>query len=296
ILAVLESGSQQVALSSLARSVQEIAQLEQLPSPTFARRGERQAFVDVIRFLVSNGVLQFIDGDEEGYLGGTNDALYDVEQRIAANLVSTGWLPGAAPDDPRGDTGVYAENQEGANLRLRHRLMRLLCEGPVLYYEDLSPEEYEYVRPTRPTFRRELQNLFSLRLEARADGLLALDEGEGLTDLVFPAQSSVAHAALLLAFALAMAAGEAKGDERNSFFSNEDAFSMLSSLVDNYGRYWRSEYRDDLHKVREFLEEILCLLEAFAFIRRTEGGFVVRPLINRYLAEPNKRVEENPVR
>jgi len=291
VLTVLESGSQQESLSRLARSVQEVSQLEHLPAPTFERRGERQAFVDVVRFLVAHGVLRLVDGDEDGYLVGTNDALYDVEQRIAANLLSTGRLTGAAPDDPGGDAGVYAENQEGANLRLRHQLMRRLCENPVVYFEDLSAEENAYVIPTRPTFRRELQTIFGLRLEARSDGLLPLDEHEGLTDLTFPAQSSVAHAALLLAFELSMAAGE-ESEDRTRLFTDEEALLMLSSLVHRYGRYWRSEYTGDAERVRSFMNEILPLLEAFGLIKRADGGFQARPLINRYLAEPNKHIEE----
>jgi uncharacterized protein (TIGR02678 family) len=294
ILTVLESGSQQVALSSLARSVQEIAQLEQLPSPTFERRGERQAFVDVVRFLVSCGVLRFVDGDDEGYLRGLNDALYDVEQRIAANLLCTGWLPGASPDDALGDTGVYAENQEGGNLRLRHRLMRMLCENPVLYYEDLRPDEKDYVIPTRPTFRQQLQSVFGLRLEARSDGLLPLDEQEGLTDLAFPAQSSVAHAALLLAFELALAAGD-EGEDHNRVFTEDEVLLMLSALVRTYGRYWKSEYTGGNESRWLLLDEVAPLLEAFGFVRRQNGALQVRPLINRYLADPNKYIHEEPM-
>lgn len=140
---------------AVASSIHETAQLEQLPEPAFERRGERQAFVDVVRFLVANGVLRFIDGDEDEYVSGTNDALYDVDQRIVANLLSTGIVPGAAPDDTAGDAGVYAESSDGATLRMRHRVMRMLCENPVLYYGDLADKERR-LHPRRCDSQRHL--------------------------------------------------------------------------------------------------------------------------------------------
>lgn len=291
ILAVLESGSQQVSLSSLARAVQEVAQLEHLPHVTFDRRVERQAFVDVVRFLGSYGVLRFVDGDEEGYVDRTNDALYDVNQRIAANLVSTGRLPGAAPDEPDGDAGVYAQNEEGANLRLRHRVMRMLSENPVVYYEDLTPEEYSYVSHTRPTFRRELQNLLGLRLEARSEGILSLDEEDGLTDLTFPGQNSVAHAALLLVLELAVASRE-EAKRRDRVFSEDDVRLMLATLIRRYGRFWKRGYSSEQDRIQGFLDEIIPLLEGFGFVKRLEDALQMRPLVNRYLADPNKQPEE----
>lgn len=294
VLALFENGSEQVSLSRLASELQSLCQLEGLPAPSFEQRGERQAFVDVVRFLVSYGVLRFVDGDEEGYLAGTNDALYDVEQRIGANLISTGRQPLAECEDPAGDTGVYAENQDGSNLRLRHQLMRALCEEPVLYYEDLTAEQHAYVIPTRPALRAELAKMFGLRLEARSDGLLPLDSDDGLTDIAFPAQSSVAHAALLLGFALAMAAGD-EGEDHNRFFSDQELFLMLQSLVRNYGQYWKSEYREDRERVWDFLDEIKPLLAAFGMIKLDEGGARVRPLASRYLAEPNKQANLEPV-
>jgi uncharacterized protein (TIGR02678 family) len=280
VLAIVESGSQQVSLSSLARAVHEAAQLERLPAPTFERRGERQAFVDVVRFLVAHGVLRFIDGDEDGYLGGSNDALYDVDQRAAANLLSTGFMPGAGPDDPGGDAGVYAESSDGATLRLRHRCMRMLCENSVVYYEDLTGDERSYITAARPTLRRELRAMVGLGLEVRSDGIAGIDESGGLSDIEFPGQSSVAHAALLLALEMARAARD--DEHRSRVFTHGELHRVMVDLVRRYGRFWKHQYTTDDSTVWELLDHAVALLANLGMVRRDAGGVQVRPMINRF--------------
>jgi uncharacterized protein (TIGR02678 family) len=81
--------------------------------------------------------------------------LYDVDRRVIASLL-TGTVGPSTVDsfvfeerlaallaEPRPDT------EELRNRALRHTLTRRLLEEPVVYYDDLSPDELAYLRSQR---------------------------------------------------------------------------------------------------------------------------------------------------
>ncbi|MGS2587953.1 TIGR02678 family protein [Streptomyces hebeiensis] len=92
-LAVLERGEAQVALGRLAEQVVLAAADPHLAAAgvTFSleRRDERLDLAAVVRLLLALGVLRRVAGDEEAYVNGAGDALYDVRRRVLAGLPAT---------------------------------------------------------------------------------------------------------------------------------------------------------------------------------------------------------------
>jgi uncharacterized protein (TIGR02678 family) len=278
VLAALERLEVQTVLSELAEQVALLAASEdgvrRLDLQSYA---ERQAFVDVVRWLVSLGVLTLADGEDTAFLEGRGDALYDIHSRRLTQLLT---VPVPASPPPAPDTlaelgaEVYPDTEDGANRRARHRLMRRLIEEPVLYLAELEETERAYLTSQRHYLLGQVTSKTGLAVEVRREGLAAVDPAGRLTDLTFPGTGTVSHAALLLADRLAARALDEAG-LRN----------VLDSLVERYGHLWSQEYRDDPGRL---LSEALERLELMGLIARRDGiDGIVEPLpaIARYKVE-----------
>jgi uncharacterized protein (TIGR02678 family) len=272
VLAALERLEVQTVLSELAGQVALLAASEEevrrLDLQAYA---ERQAFVDVVRWLVGLGVLTLADGEDTAFLEGRGDALYDIHSRRLTQLLTVP-VPASPPAD-LAELGmeVYPDTEDGANRRARHRLMRRLIEEPVVYLADLEEAERAYLASQRHYLVGQVTARTGLSVEIRREGLAAVDPLGRLTDLTFPGTGTVSHAALLLAEHLAA------GPMRESGLRD-----VLDSLVERYGHLWSQEYRDDHDRL---LSESLDRLELMGLISRRDGGVEPLPAIARYKVE-----------
>ena len=164
--AALERAESQITLRSLGERL-----LEAATDPELTARGfvftlegarERRSLVGVCRLLLELGVLMRIAGDEEGYVNQSGDVLYDVHRRVLARLPAG--TRGASliamtqtdldfNDQLAALVDEYVpDSPEGRRLALRHRLARRLLDDPVLYHDDLTEDEREYLVSQRGSF------------------------------------------------------------------------------------------------------------------------------------------------
>jgi uncharacterized protein (TIGR02678 family) len=200
VLAALERVEVQTVLSELAGQVALLAASEEgVRGFDLESFGERQAFVDVVRWLVDQGVLSLADGEDTAFVEGRGDALYDLHSRRLSQLLSAP-VPATEPEEVAElAADVYPDTEEGANRRVRHRLMRRLVEEPVLYLEELDEAERAYLTSQRHYLLGQVAARTGLAVEVRREGLAAIDPEGRLSDLAFPSTGTLSHAALLLA-------------------------------------------------------------------------------------------------
>jgi uncharacterized protein (TIGR02678 family) len=284
VLAALERMEVQTTLSDLASQARVLAASEEgVRDFDLDRYAERLAFVEAVRWLVDLGVLRLADGDEASFVEGRGDALYDVHGRRLTQLLAAPIPPALAsgPQDLAAET--YPATDEGANRRLRHRLMRRLVEEPVLYFEDLEPAELAYVTSQRHYLLRQIAEATGMTVEVRREGLAAVDPEERLSDFAFPSSGTVSHAALLLAEHLAARArpGGRRG-EAGAAVPVADLASVLADLITRYGRFWSQRYREDAGRL---LAEALERLERMGLVDLRPEGVVPRPAVARLRPE-----------
>ncbi|GAA2897357.1 hypothetical protein GCM10011428_08170 [Streptomyces violaceus] len=122
---------------------------------TLERRDERLDLAAVVRLLLRLGVLRRVAGDEDAYVSGSGDVLYDVRRRVLAGM----------PASLRGPSMVEAEGCEERLVEMtawtaldsdelrfravRWKLTRILLDDPVLYYDDLTDDELAYLTRQR---------------------------------------------------------------------------------------------------------------------------------------------------
>jgi uncharacterized protein (TIGR02678 family) len=117
---------------------------------------------------------------------------------------------------------------------------------------------------------RYLEEMFGLVLEARAEGVAAIDIDGGCTDVSFPAGGTTAHAALLLLEALT---ARHRDGADSLVLDNE-----MQELLERYGRFWRKDVDPDSLRA-----EAVGLLSAMGVVTVEPDGRVrPRPVAARF--------------
>src|SRR5205085_11079043 len=128
--------------------------------------------------------LELAEGDEEAFArnqqGG--DALYRVDRDRLGLLPAVTRPPSLARDPDSMLAEPYPDTDDGRLRRRRHRVMRALVEQPVVYIDDLAPDEVDYLVNQRASIERTLAVWTGLELEVRAEGWVAVEPDGYLTD------------------------------------------------------------------------------------------------------------------
>lgn len=259
--------------------------------PTFdtATRGERMAFVDVLRLLEAYGVIEVVDGATESFVDSAEaKVLYRVDATLLLRLLAApvGASQLAVPADEvalRVDELLAAVSQEkryglpsGAhdesaprsevqrNLWLRHSIFRRLVDDPVVYFDDLSADERAYLAsPTGRQLLRRLAEQSGFVLEERAEGVLLVDVDGVATDSRFPDDAGNAKVAALLLL-----------ESLTGPSTVEELEVAATALLDRFPK-WGKTYRND-DGARQLTADALAVLSAFGLVEH--GGGIVRPL------------------
>jgi uncharacterized protein (TIGR02678 family) len=289
--AVLERAEAQITLRSLGERLLEAAADPDLAACgfVFTLEGarERRSLVRVCRLLLELGVLLRVAGDEEGFVNQSGDVLYDVHRRVLARLPAgargASLIAMTQPDlDVHGRLAALVDeyvpdSPEGKRMALRHRLARRLLDDPVVYHDELTQEEREYLISQRGPLAYRLAQAAGLSAELRAEGLALVDADGELSDKHLPAEGTEAHATLLVAEHLARAART----QPQRIHSPHELAAYLRSAADRYGRYWRKDAREAGAEI-ELAAEAVNRLEALRLVQRLENGVQALPALHRY--------------
>ncbi|WP_405180624.1 TIGR02678 family protein [Nocardia sp. NBC_01377] len=219
---------------------------------------ERRRLVAALAVLADWGVLAETDGTiaQWGDAKG-GEALLTVCRPLLPHLLVRAIGPSAVPDD------VLAP-ESGAP---RRRLRRRLTEDPAVLREHLTPEELDVLSRERSELARLLNDNFGLTLEVRAEGALAYDPADSLSDIDFPGSGTVKQAALLLIGELV--------DRDNGQPCPDDEFAwdtvekVLTVLIERHQRVWKAEYAGAPHRLRA---DIVVLLAALGLAESRPTG------------------------
>lgn len=288
LLAVLVDCAGQTVISELA---------DRVTALTTAHRGlrrfdatstrERRDLVAALRLLADSGVLRSpreagVTADsEQAYVAGHGNAVYDVDHRLAASAVVCPVPPSqaAGPDTllrvTEGDPGRGVRT----DTELRQALMRRLVDDPVIYVEDLPPDQREYLSVHREELAAELVLGLDTRVEVRAEGLAIVDSR--FSDTEFPAASAVSVAALALADLLA---AEAAPGQTGSFLVGHDRLSELVGLVAEQIRRVVPNIERKAVTGSVVLRYSVPVLMQFGLLDPHENAVLVRPALARYRA------------
>lgn len=237
---------------------------------------ERRMFIHVVRWLEQDvGVLR---GRDRGAAGETRylqtadqgDALYDVDDRALSVLLACPRSPSMVDGPADLDEPPPIETDDALRQRRARRVWRRLLDDPVVYFDDLAPDEHDWLIRSLRRVTERLDEL-GLLLERRAEGVAVIDPTAELSDQPFPrANSTHAHAALLIAEWLSDARGAPLAEVR----ARVDGWRAAP-----VGARWKQE------TARETARGALRMLRRFDLVTIDGDRVRARPAIARFRAE-----------
>lgn len=298
-LAVLEESAPQTTLARIAQELDILSSADETVERFDATvMTERRAFVDALRLLVELRILEMRDGDAETYVVSRErgDALFDINDRLLGQLISTPLPPALLTPDSRDPAALlvelYPETEDGQRQRARHRVMRRLLDEAVVYYDELEQRERDWLVHSLGFVETLLEDQVGLHPERHRDGIATIDPDGELTDSHFPdGGSSAKHAALLLCEFLAARGAAAARHSSAAVVEQAELLQIMSRLISEYGERcaWSVAYRSDASGAALLLEEALSLLERFNLVAKASGGVRPLPAIARFRAAEPRR-------
>lgn len=282
LLVCLEDAGSQTVISELSEQVALLtASMDDVETFDAGSTPEKRELLNAIRLLVTHGALVSVKDEastreeENEYLRGQGDAIYDVDQRAAALLVSAPTAPTRAMHPRALIHRPYPDTIEGAESRLRHALMRRLVDEPVVYFSDLPEEQVKYFRAHRTTLVRQLREFLDVQVEVRAEGVAIVDDE--MTDLQFPSDSTERFVALRVAAALASLpeAGPGKAVEQHE----------VNAIADGVAADLRERNVKVITGRNAVRTSALAVLRKLNLVAETsEGNVRLLPALGRYRA------------
>lgn len=247
---------------------------------------DRRALHAALMALVELGVLSERDGDLDHWAEGRTQSLLDVNRDLLGLLVSA----------PLGSIESVTDLLEpppvpssagGARIAIR----RHLVESPVLTVDELPDDHAEWWRRNRNREREWFLEQLGLELELRAEGALAVDPAEDLTDVDFPGRGATSHLALLLLEAMAAEVASAGVDAARDGtaawrpVSGARVNELAGSLVAQWSSGLRRDQREDPSAARRQALELLGSLGLVRAAPKSPGsgdGWLVHAAAARY--------------
>jgi uncharacterized protein (TIGR02678 family) len=206
---------------------------------------------------------------------------------LACSRGPSTFAPGTAPADLESRLAALveefaADGHDARRTALRHALARRLLDDPVVYFDELSPEEREYFANQRGPLCARLAELTDLAVEQRAEGAALVDPEGELSDARLPAEGTLSHATLLVAEFLI----EALRGEGARYVPEIEVAAFVRKAADTYGRFWRKAEREPGAEV-ELARAALSQLHQLKLVTYRDGAVRGRPALARYaLGEP----------
>ena len=202
---------------------------------------DRRALVTALRWMIRHGVAIEMHDRVERYAA---DGAADAVLRIRPDRVALLPLPVLA----RSEAVDQVLDRPDRGLSSRAWMRSFLLEEPVLYRTDLAEDEWAELRRRLGEESAIFEEMFGLNIEARAEGVMAIDPDDRLTDSRFPRSGTVGHAALLLIDRLVEA--------DRSPLSRGEFVDTLAVLAAEHRRYW-SKLAEDPDRLADEILELL---------------------------------------
>jgi uncharacterized protein (TIGR02678 family) len=197
---------------------------------------ERRALVAVLRWMIDHGLASELHAHVDAY---ADDREADAVLKVRPDRIVLLPLPTLVGAD---DAVALLERSDRRSVASRQWMRCRLVEDPVLFRHDLTAAEWGELRRRLGEEERILDEMFDLVIEARAEGVAAIDPSGNLASLRFPKGGTEGHAALLLLDTLPSAPASAGGDGVTApAVSWSELVETVRRLTEQHARRWSKD-------------------------------------------------------
>ncbi|MGH9209510.1 MAG: TIGR02678 family protein [Acidimicrobiales bacterium] len=230
VLAATAAGPAVISLRDLVDKVRSAA--AEADIPLTGESTERRALVAVLRWMIDQGLADELHAHVDAY---AEDSDADAVLKVRPDRIVLLPLPALVGAE---DAAALLDRSDRRGVASRQWMRCRLVEDPVLYRDDLTAEEWGELRRRLGEEERILDEMFDLVLEARAEGVAAIDPTGSLAGVRFPRGGTEGHAALLLLDALP---GPPVPGEPAPAVAWADVVAAVRRLADEHARRWSKD-------------------------------------------------------
>ena len=253
---------EQFVLSELTEYIQTAVEVESIDWTVYR---SRKYLVKVMKYLVSEGILEINDGSEEDFAkDGISEVLYEntgVSRNFVKNFTRDISNFKGMADFYDGD---FIDTDEDRGIVRRQRVYRKLLLSAGLYRNENTEEDFNYIRNFRGIIANDFESLFDCNLHIhKSSAYLVINEGSRLVR-AFPEESTLSDIVLLVNDLILSRIDENKltpAVDESIILSLESFNELIEETKRLYGNGFAKTYRDMTTKeicsvVTEYMMEL----------------------------------------
>ena len=271
---------EQFVLSELTEYIQTTVEVESIDWTVYR---SRKYLVKVMKYLISEGILEINDGSEEDFQkDGISEVLYEntgVSRNFVKNFTRDISNFKGMADFYDGD---FIDTDEDRGIVRRQRVYRKLLLSAGLYRNENTEEDFNYIRNFRGIIANDFEGLFDCNLHIhKSSAYLVINEGSRL-GRAFPEESTLSDIVLLVNDLILNRIGENKltpAVDESIILSLESFNELIEEAKRLYGNGFAKTYRDMTTK--EICSVVTEYMLELGFIEYIGNDVKINPIVGK---------------
>lgn len=271
---------EQFVLSELTEYIQTTVEVESIDWTVYR---SRKYLVKVMKYLVSEGILEINDGSEEDFQkDGISEVLYEntgVSRNFVKNFTRDISNFKGMADFYDGD---FIDTNEDRGIVRRQRVYRKLLLSAGLYRNENTEEDFNYIRNFRGIIANDFESLFDCNLHIhKSSAYLVINEGSRL-GRAFPEESTLSDIVLLVNDLILSRIDENKLTptvDESIILSLENFNELIEETKKLYGNGFAKTYRDMTTK--EICSVVTEYMMELGFIEYLGNDVKINPIVGK---------------
>ena len=271
---------EQFVLSELTEYIQTAVEVESIDWTVYR---SRKYLVKVMKYLVSEGILEINDGSEEDFAkDGISEVLYEntgVSRNFVKNFTRDISNFKGMADFYDGD---FIDTNEDRGIVRRQRVYRKLLLSAGLYRNESTAEDFNYIRNFRGIIANDFESLFDCNLHIhKSSAYLVINEGSRL-GRAFPEESTLSDIVLLVNDLILSRIDENKltpAVDESIILSLENFNELIEETKRLYGNGFAKTYRDMTTK--EICSVVTEYMMELGFIEYIGNDVKINPIVGK---------------
>lgn len=271
---------EQFVLSELTEYIQTTVEVESIDWTVYR---SRKYLVKAMKCLVSEGILELNDGNEEDFAkDGISEVLYEntgVSRHFVRNFTRDISNFKEVADFEDGD---FIDTDEDRGIVRRQRVYRKLLLSAGLYRNENTEEDFNYIRNFRGIIANDFEGLFDCNLHIhKSSAYLVINEGSRL-GRAFPEESTLSDIVLLVNDLILNRIGENKltpAIDESIVLSLESFNELIEEAKRLYGNGFAKTYRDMTTK--EICSVVTEYMLELGFIEYIGNDVKINPIVGK---------------
>lgn len=271
---------EQFVLSELTEYIQTTVEVETIDWTVYR---SRKYLVKAMKYLVSEGILELNDGNEEDFAkDGISEVLYEntgVSRHFVRNFTRDISNFKEVADFYDGD---FIDTDEDRGIVRRQRVYRKLLLSAGLYRNENTEEDFNYIRNFRGIIANDFEGLFDCNLHIhKSSAYLVINEGSRL-GRAFPEESTLSDIVLLVNDLILNRIDENKltpAIDESIVLSLESFNELIEEAKRLYGNGFAKTYRDMTTK--EICSVVTEYMLELGFIEYIGNDVKINPIVGK---------------